>query len=228
MSIVRNFGAKGDGVSDDAAAIQHAVAQTDDGLLEFPRGDYRISRTIEVKLAAHGRLGLTGFAGTGRITMAGPGPAFRFVGTHTKTADPKDFLPAVWHKERMPRLEGLEIVGDHAEADGVEFVRVMQPTLIGVLIREVRHGVRFAERNRNALLDSCHVYNCRGVGVFFDRVNLHQAIIHGCHISYCKGGGIKVLEGEIRNLHLTGNDIEYNFDPAAPESADVWVVAGAG
>ena len=70
----------------------------------------KLGDTIEVKLAAHGRLGLTGFAGTGRITMAGPGPAFRFVGTHTKTADPKDFLPAVWHKERMPRLEGLEIV----------------------------------------------------------------------------------------------------------------------
>jgi hypothetical protein len=128
----------------------------------------------------------------------------------------------------MPLLQGLEIVGGHAEADGVEFVRVMQPTLLGVLIREVRHGVRFAERNRNALLDSCHIYNCRGVGVFLDRVNLHQTIIHGCHISYCKGGGIKVLEGEVRNLHITGNDIEYNFDPDAKESADVWIVGGEG
>src|SRR6266446_6041693 len=149
MSKVQNFGAKGDGVADDTAAIQHAVAQTDDGLLEFPRGDYRVSRTIEIKLAAHGRLGMTGFGGTGRITMAGPGPAFRFVGTHDKTADPKDFVPAVWHKERMPRLEGLEIVGAHPEADGVEFLRVMQPTLSGVLIREVRHAVRCTERDRN-------------------------------------------------------------------------------
>jgi hypothetical protein len=61
------------------------------------------------------------------------------------------------------------------------------------------------------------------VGVFFDHVNLHQAIIHGCHISYCKGGGIKMISSEIRNIHITGNDIEYNFDPKAKESADVWI-----
>jgi polygalacturonase len=228
MSDVRNFGARGDGTSDDTDAIRHAVEKAADGFLEFPRGDYRVRETIEIRLREHGRMSLSGQCGLGRVTMAGPGPAFRFVGTHTRNADPTSFAAGVWLKERMPQLCGLEIVGDHSEADGVEFVRVMQPTLIGVLLRELRHGVRFAERNRNALLDSCHVYNCRGVGVFFDRVNLHQAIIHGCHISYCKGGGIKVLEGEIRNLHITGNDIEYNFDPEAKESADVWIVGGAG
>jgi polygalacturonase len=227
MSNVRNFGAKGDGRSDDSEAIRHAVEKAGDGVLEFPRGDFLIRRTVEVRLREHGRIGLVG-NGVGRVVMAGAGPAFRFVGTHTKNADPTSFAPGVWQKERMPLVQGLEVVGAHPEADGLEFVRVMQPTLIGVLVREVRHGVRFAERNRNVLLDSCHVYHCRGVGVFFDRVNLHQSVIHGCHISYCKGGGIKVAGGEIRNLHITGNDIEYNFDPSAKESADVWVEAGDG
>jgi hypothetical protein len=228
MSNVRDFGAKGDGRSDDTAALQHAVEKAADGYLEFPRGDYRVRRTVEIKLNETGRVGLNGLGGAGRVTMTGPGPAFRFLGTHAKSADPATFAPEVWLKERMPTVQGLEIVGAHAEADGVEFVRVMQPTLIGVLIREARHGVRFSERDRNVLLDSCHVYNCRGAGVFFDRVNLHQAIVHGCHISYCKGGGIRVLGGEIRNLHITGNDIEYNYDPDAKESADVWVEAAGG
>jgi hypothetical protein len=228
MSSVRDFGARGDGRTDDTEALEHAVRHVADGLLEFPRGDFRICRTVEVRLREHGRLGLSGLGGVGRVTMTGPGPAFRFVGTHTHNADPNTFDAAVWEKERMPQVQGLEIVGAHPETDGVEFVRVMQPTLRGVLIREVRHGVRLSERNRNLLIGSSHVYNCRGVGVFFDRVNLHQAIIHGCHISYCKGGGIKVAGGEIRNLHITGNDIEYNFDPAAPESADVWVEGGEG
>ena len=228
MSNIRNFGAKGDGRNDDTEAIQHAVEKAADGVVEFPRGDYRIRRTVEVKLTEHGPLGLTGLGGAGRVTMAGPGPAFRFVGTHTRNADPATFAAAVWQKERMPLVQGLEIVGAHPEADGVEFVRVMQPTLIGVLIRAVRHGIRLAERNRNLLVDSCHIYNCRGVGIFFDQVNLHQAIIHGSHISYCKRGGIKVQGGEIRNLHITGNDIEYNFDPAARESADVWIESGEG
>jgi parallel beta-helix repeat protein len=226
MSNVRHFGARGDGHSDDTAALQHAVA-SGDGVLEFPRGDYWIRQTIEVRLNSQGRIALCG-QGVGRVVMGGPGPAFRFIGTHTKNADPTSFAPGVWQNERMPFLHGLEIVGAHPEADGVAFVRVMQPTLVGVLIREVRHGVHLVERNRNLLLDSCHVYHCRGVGVFLDRVNLHQAIVHGCHISYCRGGGIMVLEGEVRNLHITGNDIEYNFDPEAKESADVWIVGGEG
>jgi hypothetical protein len=228
MSNVKNFGARGDGIADDTQALQHAVAKATDGRVEFPRGDYRISKTIEVRLAEHGRIGFTGLGGVGRITMTGPGPALRFVGTHTKSADPQTFASQVWEKERMPQVEGLEFVGAHEDADGIEFFRVMQPTLLGVLIREVRHGVRLRDRNRNLLMDSCHVYNCRGVGVFLDRVNLHQAIIHGCHISYCKAGGIRVVAGEIRNLHVTGNDIEYNFDPRAKESADVCVDCSEG
>jgi hypothetical protein len=227
MSNVRDFGARGDGKSDDTEAVRHAVAEAADGIVEFPRGDFLIRKTVEVRLNETGRLALVG-DGVGRVVMAGPGPAFRFVGTHTRSADPASFAPGVWQKERMPLLEGLEVVGAHAEADGLEFVYVMQPTLVGCLVRRVRHGVRFAERCRNVLLSACHVYDCTGVGVFLDRVNLHQAVISGCHVSYCKGGGIKVLEGEVRNLHVTGCDVEYNFDPDAKESADVWVIGAEG
>ncbi|HEX5272244.1 MAG TPA: right-handed parallel beta-helix repeat-containing protein, partial [Gemmataceae bacterium] len=198
-----------------------------DGVLEFPRGDFLLRRTVEVRLAESGRIALVG-NGVGRVVMAGPGPAFRFVGTHEGSADPESFKPGVWERERMPQLEGLEIVGAHPEADGVEFVRVMQPTLARVLIREVRNGVRLAERDRNLIIDSCHVYHCTGVGVFFDHVNLHQANIHGCHISYCKRGGIKVIGSEVRNLQIVGNDIEYNFDPQAKESADVGIDSTEG
>lgn len=223
MSRVKDFGARGDGTTDDTRAIQHAVAATSDGLIEFPRGDYRIEHTIEVRLAEQGRTSLSGLGGVGRVIMAGAGPAFRFVGTHDGNADPKNVAPHVWRQERMPQLHGLEITGAHPEADGVQFVRVMQPTLRGVLLRGLRHGVHLVERNRNLLVESCHIYDCGGVGVFFDRVNLHQSIIHGCHISYCRAGGIKVVASEIRNLQITGNDIEYNFDPHAGASADVWI-----
>lgn len=219
---VRNFGAVGDGAADDTAAIQRAIVETTDGSVEFPRGDYRITRTIEIKLAEDGRTSLDGRGGVARVTMAAPGPAFRFIGTHTGTADPAGFKPQVWQRERMPQVDGLEIVGAHAEADGIEFVQVMQPTLHGVLIRDVRNGVRLTTRNRNLLIDACHIYHNRGVGVLFDRVNLHQAIIQGSHISYNKGGGIKVVGGEIRNFQITGNDIEYNYDLDAEQSADVW------
>jgi Right handed beta helix region len=219
---VRRFGALGDGVIDDTSALLRAIAANPDGAIEFSRGSYKITRTIEIPLNESGRLSLIG-KGVGRVLMSGPGPAFRFVGTHTGTADPASVKHDIWLKQRMPLLDGLEIAGDHPEADGVEFVRCHMPTLAHVLIRDVRHGVRLVERNRNLIVDGCHIYNCRGVGVFLDHVNLHQALIHGSHISYCKGGGIKVLDGEIRNLEITGNDIEYNHDTQASASADVWI-----
>ncbi len=225
---VRRFGAVGDGKTDDTAAIQRAVDESRAGRLEFPRGDFRITRTIELKLGARGPTALSGQGGVGRVTMAGPGPAFRITGTHTGSADPASFKGGVWERERMPVVQDLEIVGAHPEADGIEFYQVMQPTLAGVFIREVRHGVHLVTRNRNVLLTGCHIYNCRGVGVFFDRVNLHQAIISGCHISYCKGGGIKVADSEIRNLQITGNDIEYNYDLEAKASADIWIDVTSG
>ena len=225
---VRLYGAIGDGATDDTDAIQRAVDQTRAGRLEFPRGNYRLTRTIEIRLGENAPTAMHGQGGAGRVTMAGAGPAFRFIGTHTGSADPASFKSGGFDRERMPVIDQLEIVGAHPEADGVEFFQVMQPTLSGVLIREVRHGVHLVTRNRNVLLTGCHIYNCRGVGVFFDRVNLHQAIISACHISYCKGGGIKVAGSEIRNLQITGNDIEYNYDLEAKASADIWIDVTTG
>ena len=82
---VRRDGVKGDGVSDDAAAIQRAV-ESKAGTIVFPAGTYRISKTIEVDLD---KVGWTAFVGDGtaRIVMAGPGPAIRFVGTHAEYDD---------------------------------------------------------------------------------------------------------------------------------------------
>jgi Pectate lyase superfamily protein/Ricin-type beta-trefoil lectin domain-like len=43
---VKDFGAKGDGVTDDTSAIQNAVNLTSSGTLLFPGGTYKISNTI--------------------------------------------------------------------------------------------------------------------------------------------------------------------------------------
>jgi hypothetical protein len=227
MSNVRDFGAKGDGKTDDTRAIEHAL-KDGEGPLLFARGDYLVTRTIAVPLDGHGRLTIDGSGGTAKILMAGPGPAFALAGTHGKTAQPSDFQPGVWLRERMPTVRDLEIEGRHPEADGVRLEGVMQPTLTGLLIRKCRHGIHLHNRNRNVIIGDCHVYDNRGAGVFFDRVNLHQTNIHGCHISYCLQGGIKIAGSEIRNLQICSNDIEYNYDPKAETSADVFFDCRAG
>ena len=97
MTDVKHFGAKGDGRTDDTAAIQHAIS-TGDGVLEFSRGDYRITKTLLVDLAKNGRIAIHGDGGIAKIIMDGPGPAFFLKGTHKKSADPLGFAPQVWRK----------------------------------------------------------------------------------------------------------------------------------
>lgn len=227
MANVRHFGATGDGATDDTAALQHAVEQGD-GVVELPRGTYRITRPIEVDLDRHGWLGVAGAHGTARVVMAGPGPALRLVGRHTGTADPSSVNPRIWERERMPQLGGLEILGEHPEADGIELSETMQVTLSGLMVRKVRHGVHLVKRNRNLLIHGCHIYDNSGIGVFFDQCNIHQAVIASNHISYCRHAGIKSLGGDLHNLQITGNDIEYNYDPDGAGAADVWFDASEG
>lgn len=221
MSNVRDFGARGDGKTDDHKAITHAI-QKGDGEVFFPRGDYLINQPLQVPLQAHGRLHLRGQGGMARLIMAGAGPALNLVGTHIKgSALPASIAAQVWQKERMPIVRDLEIMGQHASADGIRVEGAMQPTLQTLLIRHCRHGIILNNRDRNVLISDCHIYDNTGIGIFFDHVNLHQTIIHGNHISYCKQGGIKIADSEIRNLQICSNDIEYNYDLQAKTSADV-------
>ncbi len=216
MSNVHDFGAAGDGKADDTDAIQHAI-DDGDGLIEFPRGDYRITRTLTVDLTKRSRTSIHGSNGVAKLIMAGPGPAIHFKGTHAKTADPAGFKPAEWADERMPVLSGIEIEGAHMLADGVRIEGVMQPQITGVLIREVNTAVHVTSRARNLIIDHCNFYHNRGVGVHLDGVNLHQTIISSSHISYCRLGGIRIEKSEIRNLQITGNDIEYNNYRSHPD-----------
>lgn len=225
---VKDFGAKGDRVTDDTDAINAAVMKAADGVVEFPRGDYRMTRTVEIVLRESDRLGLVGRGGSARVIMAGEGPAFRFIGSKDRgSADPVDVKPITWEKERTPLIDALEILGAHPQADGLELRYTMQPIFRSLLLRDLRHGIHFMAYNRNVVITGCHIYHC-GIGIYFDAVNLHQTIVSANHISYCRQAGIKTSGGEIRNLQITGNDIEYNYDLAGTESADIWVDSSQG
>jgi hypothetical protein len=208
---VRDAGAQGDGMTDDTDAIQSLI-NAKAGTIRFPAGAYRLTRPLVVDLD---RVGFTSFEAdsAARVVMAGPGPAVRFVGTHGGTADPSTVRPEVWQRQRMPAVEGLSIEGAHAEADGIEAKGTMQLTVRGVHIRNCRHGIRLVERNRNVLIDACHIYENRGCGIYLDHVNLHQTNISASHIV--------VRGGEVRNVHINGCDIEANMAANGPATANV-------
>lgn len=216
-----DFGAKGDSITDDTEAIQRAV-DSGDGQLVFPPGTYRITNPIDIDLDKGGPVALIG-QGTARILMERAGPAFRLVGTHKGTANPSTVKQNVWQSQRMPLIDGLEIVGRHPKAVGIEAAGTMQLTITRVLVRKALHGIHLIERNRNVIISECHFYQNRGIGVYLDKVNLHQININNSHISYNAGGGIVVRKGEVRNLQVGSCDIESNMEEDGPITANILI-----
>jgi len=218
---VRSFGAVGDGVNDDTIAIQKAI---DSGLgaITLSKGVYRITKPILIDLD---KASYTSFSGGGvaRIVMAGPGPALKFIGTHFKSADPEGFTENVWLRQRMPLVDGIAIEGGHPDAVGIEAVGTMELTITRIHIRGVLHCIHLTGNNRNLIISGCHLYENRGIGIFYDNVNLHQSNITGCHISYNRQGGIVSRAGNVRNIHITGCDIESNMSPETPPTANVLI-----
>lgn len=221
---VRDFGAVGDGRQDDTVAIEQALAAG--GGLTFPPGRYRLTRTMRIDLDKVGPVAITGHGAT--LEMAGAGPAVHLVGTVQRTAAPKDFPADFWAKQAGVSVSGLEFVGAHPEAVGLLVTRTMQLTVSRCNFRHLLHGIHFTERNRNAIVDTCHVYNNRGAGVFVDRVDFHQLNIANCHISYNHGGGIVVRGGAVRNLQVGTCDIEANVGEDTTPTANILLDSTAG
>lgn len=221
LPTLRDFGAAGDGQTDDTAAIQKAV-DADRGDICFGRGVYRITSPVVVDFRKVGFTSLVG-TGTARIVMAGPGPAIRFLGSHAGTAEPKTVKPHIWERQRTPTIDGLEIVGAHPEAVGIEADGTMQLTVTRVSVRRCLHAVHLVRRNRNVIVSNCHLYDNRGVGLYLDDVDLHQINVTGCHVSYNAGGGIVSRAGGVRNLQISGCDIEANMSPQRPPTANVLI-----
>lgn len=195
----------------------------DGGDLDLVDRHYRITRSLIVDLK---RVGASAITGDGRATliMDGPGPALILQGTHQGTASPKTFQPGTW-SQRMPVVEGFEILGADDSADGIELRGTVGAILRGVSIRWCQHATHLVERNRNVIISDCHFYENRGVGIFLDDVNLHQINVLGSHVSYNQGGGIVVRDGNVRNLQVSGCDLEANmpFDATPTETANVWI-----
>jgi hypothetical protein len=209
MANVLGFGAVGDGVADDTDALQHAL-NDGDGVLRLNKGTYRITKPLVLDLSKQGFGAVRGEAGASRIVMAGPGPALRVIGDHQGTASPASVQTRTWDQERFPTINGIEIVGERADAVGIELRKTLKCVISQVLVRRCKIAVHLVERNRDFILADSHLYDNHEVGLFFDHCNLHQSIVHGCHISWNKIAGIKSAGGDVHNLQIVGNDIEYN------------------
>jgi hypothetical protein len=198
--------------------LQQTIDQSAGSLAFVKGGVYRITQPLVFDLSKHGAAKVTSSAGV-TLVMDGPGPALKFIGSHQGTASPKSFKPKTWN-ERMPIVTGIEILGNHPEAVGIELFQTMGATISRVSVRWCLHGIHLVTRNRNVAISDCHLYENSGVGIYLDDLSLHQINVSNSHISYNRQGGIVVRDGNVRNLQITGCDIEGNMpDDATPTKA---------
>ena len=223
---VRDFGAVGDGKTDDSGAFQRAI-DSGRGDIHVSRGTYLFKKTVAADLDSIGPLSIMG-SGAATIIMAGPGPALKLVGTHGGTASPDTVKEDVWLNQRMPVVSGLEIVGNSPGACGIEAAGTMKATFSKLLIRKTLHGIHLTKRNRNVIISDCHIYENRGIGIYLDNLSLHQINVGDCHISYNDGGGIVQRGGDVRNLQIGNCDIEGNMGKETPATANVLIDATGG
>ncbi len=216
---VRQFGAVGDGAADDTEAIQRSLRASGNSIF-FPRGDYRITRSLHVDLAEHGRAAIRGAGAT--LVHSGSGPALHIRGSHQGTSDPASVSVTTHEREITPLIDGMDVLGDHPEADGIRLEMNLKSVISRTTLRGCRYGIHAVRRNRDLIIDACHIYN-NSIGIYLDDVDLHQINIVGNHISHNAAGGIKVAGGAIRNIQVTGNDIEYNHKEGG---SDIWFIAG--
>ncbi len=194
------------------------------GTLLLPPGVSRITGTLEFVLAGEHSGLVKPEKGPATLIMDGAGPAIRFTGSHEGSASPSQFKPTTFN-ERMPTVEGIEIIGNHPEADGIELYRTFETIITKTSVRWCRHAIHLVERNRNLVVSDVHLYENSGVGIFYDDVNIHQSNISNSHISYNRKGGIVIRDGQIRNMQVSGCDIEANVpeDDTPTDAANILI-----
>lgn len=143
------------------------------------------------------------------IVCIGDIETFQMVGTLSSSASAKDMNRSLAYNEMSPLVVALKITNP-MEVLGTAFVvnKVMSPIFLACNFAYLRRGIVFRGKNRNAILNSNHIYACFDYGIHFEEGgDLHQINIVGNHISYCRKN-IFSENHNIYNIQITGGDIE--------------------
>lgn len=195
---VKGYGARGDGVTDDTAAIQAAVddaRSNGGGVVYLPTGSYPVSRSINI---TSGSIGVRGVGMSSEIIGTAPTGNIIFAGRPTEGAPPVQnvFFEDFAIRASVKKTSGAAIFGQYAERFRIEDVRA------------ARHESAVAANN---LYDSFYFR-------YYDTVALTNVNIAASHAgltlfgrpdqSYGAGlwlhGGSRVLLCEV-GVHIAGS-----------------------
>jgi len=215
---VAAFGAVGDGVTDDTAALQAAMdSPARGGIVAFEPGRaYRISDTVVVDVAK-----VRGIEGNNaRVVTREDIVCFAVRGSHTGSANPTNpSARRVTVPEMNPFVRDLRVHGDPLlRGVGLQVQGTFGLHITGCHLFDLRTGIEVRGTNRNMVIADNSIWHCLDYGIWWHRGDVHQTNVVANHISYCR----KVLfidRAGIYNLQVVGNTIESSSAPDVVENA---------
>ena len=198
---VKDFGARGDGVADDTAAIQSAIDSVAKlgGTLRFPAGTYLVT-SVGLRPGVH-------YLGYG-ATIKRPANQGKWV--RSFNAAKQGYLYSGDEDSAMLTIEGLTFDGQRTAQGDYQKYQLEQAHLL-FLQADAKHIGRLRARIVN-----CHFQDCVG-----DAISLYtnvDAQIINCTARDCFRGGITITGGHSRiqvvnftahgKVHPTGIDVE--------------------
>jgi len=216
---VKDFGAVGDGVADDTAAIQAAINASYGHRLFLPRGLYKLTSPLVIQPVYSGlsQLPLTIF-GEGFDANGGNGGTVLLV-QHTGNGITMDNSTAGNSDARFI-LDGFSIIGDGVDAaggDGIHVVKVSNLTISNVWVQGMRNcGIYFQRCYGSSLQDLVLLQN-RVWGFYADRAwNLGHAMrvrayANGRIYSDSVVGNIRITGTGDENLGVIINNVDVSY-----------------
>lgn len=195
VTSVTDYGAKGDGVKDDAAAIQAAIDDMQEGgCLFFPPGKYMVGSTIILPKVNYAQLvgtGVPGMSGlpTASIVAAPNANLFAIAATEEWFYN----LTGAGHKDAIGiSIFGLGFDGGGQAIDGV--VETTANTQYGLVV----HGIEF-------MVERCYINSTNSHGLVVAGITgadgstsiseSHEGRIQMCGIHHTGGDGFHAMPG---------------------------------
>lgn len=189
---VKDFGAKGDGVTDDTEVLQRCFDTLDDGTTVYvPRGTYAVSSTLVLRHPKKRLLGVSLVGDGVDSVFLWKGPAFgrviRLAGlAHSRFVD------------FAVDGAGVAAIGFWSDTEG-KFQT--QDRFLRLCVRNFRRAGFYSERNdfdgssdSEPTFESCLFEKC-GSGIFFESWNDYDFSIRGCTFKDNKKAGIECVHG---------------------------------
>lgn len=198
---INNFGAMGDGKTDDTVAFQKAALEN--GVLRLDSGKtYLINKTIVLDLNK-----IKGIqANNAKIFVSKDIPAFHLKGNKiTGGAEPPSNTGL--EQEFSAVIEGLHVYSNNHKGTALVLDGTFGVNISNSHFYNLKKGIELINKNRNVIITENHIWDIKEYGIHYNNANTHQSIISNNHISYAKIA-LFFENGDVHNTQINSNDIE--------------------